>query len=112
MKKIDGDIKAARDSDKECISLLRYVFLEDEFRSGKRVIFLRNLKCRRQFMRAARNRETISAFSLLRAACGNTSVGRFAAARFALTPMRCSTVGKAYAYHSVAERAQSEYDNE
>ncbi len=45
MKKINEDLKVARGFNKGCISLLRYIVLQDEYKTGEGVIFLRHLIC-------------------------------------------------------------------
>jgi hypothetical protein len=112
MKKIDGDLKAVRDFDKGCISLLHYVVLRDEHKTGEGIIFLRQLQWRGQITGAACNRETISLSSLLCAACGNRTVVCFAATGSTLAPVHRSTGWKACSHHCIAECAQSEYSNE
>jgi hypothetical protein len=87
MKENDEDLKAARDFNRGCISLLRYVVLQDEYKTSDGIIFLGHLKCGKQFMGAARDRETNPLSPFLYAALGNRAVTRFAAARSVLTPM-------------------------
>jgi hypothetical protein len=86
MKKIDENLKAVPVFDKGCISLMYYIVSQDEYKAGEGAIFLRHLKCGRQFTEAARNRAEISLSSLLCAACSNRTIIYFAAARSTLAP--------------------------